>query len=57
MLEAIRNLGILKMIEEFEEFDFKALLSIDSFLKQRLKAIENGRYAKLQFGRINEEKI
>ena len=57
MLEAIRNLGILKMINELEEFDFKALLSIDSFLKQRDKAIENGSYAKLQFEPINEKKI
>jgi len=57
MLEAIRNLGILKMINELEEFDYKALLSVDSFLKQRHKAIENGRYAKLQFEPINEEKI
>ena len=54
MIEAIRNLGILKMIDELnEEFDFNALESVDAFLEQRKKAIESGAYAKLQFEPIN----
>ena len=59
MLEAIRNLGILKMIDEFreEEFDPSALDSVESFLKQRTKAIESGVYAKLQFEPITSERI
>jgi CRISPR-associated Csh1 family protein len=57
MIEAIRNLGILKMIDEFEEFDFNALESVESFLGQREKAIESGAYAKLQFEPINVDQI
>jgi CRISPR-associated protein Csh1 len=58
VIEAIRNLGILKMINEFqEEFDLNALESIDSFLEKRNKAIESGRYAHLQFESLNAEHI
>ncbi|MCL7413603.1 MAG: TM1802 family CRISPR-associated protein [ANME-2 cluster archaeon] len=57
MIEAIRNLGILKMINEFEEFDFNALESVDSFLKERENAIESGTYARLQFESLNSEHI
>nr|QNO47516.1 hypothetical protein GGGHDLIA_00006 [Methanosarcinales archaeon ANME-2c ERB4] len=50
MLDAIRNLGILKMIDEFkEEFDFNALESVDSFIEAREKAIESGEVF-LQYG-------
>lgn len=56
MIKAIRDLGILKMINEFqEEFDLNALESIDSFLEERNKAIENGRYAHLQFESLTSE--
>lgn len=58
MLEAIRNLGILKMIQEFpDEFTYEALESVDIFLEQRKKAIERGNYAKLQFETIKDEYI
>jgi len=59
MLEAIRNLGILKMIDAFQEiqFDPSALDSVDSFLEQRRRAIESGDYAKLQFEPINSDRI
>jgi len=58
MLDAIRNLGILKMIDEFkEEFDFNALESVDSFLEERKKAIESGVYASLQFEPISADHI
>ena len=58
MLEAIRNLGILKMIQKFpDEFTYEALKSVDEFLKQRGKAIEKGNYAKLQFEPIDDELI
>jgi CRISPR-associated protein Csh1 len=58
MLEAIRNLGILKMIDEFrKEFDFNALESVDAFLKQREKAIKSGVYAKLQFEKFDLKNI
>ena len=57
MIEAIRNLGILKMIDKLEEFDFNALESVDAFLEQRKKAMESGAYAKLQFEPINAEQI
>ncbi len=58
MLEAIRNLGILKMIQEFpQEFTYEALESVAKFLEQREKAIENGNYGKLQFEPIKEEAI
>ena len=58
MLDAIRNLGILKMIDEFkEEFDFNALESVDSFLEEREKAIESGVYASLQFEPISSDHI
>ena len=57
MLDAIRNLGILKMIDKFEEFDFNALESVDSFLEERERAIESGAYARLQFELISAEHI
>ena len=57
MLDAIRNLGILKMIDKFEEFDFNALESVDSFLEERKKAIESGEYAGLQFEPISADHI
>ena len=57
MIEAIRNLGILKMIDELKEFDFNALESVESFLEQREKAIEGGVYARFQFERINVDQI
>jgi len=58
MLEAIRNLGILKMIEEFpDDFNYEALGLVDKFLEQRRKAIEKGDYAKLQFEPIDDEYI
>ena len=50
MLEAIRNLGILKMIQEFsDDFNYEALESVDKFLEQRESAIQKGIYGKLQF--------
>ena len=58
MLEAIRNLGILKMIQEFrDEFNYEALESVDKFLEQRERAIQKGVYGKLQFELINDEDI
>ena len=58
MIEAIRNLGILKMIDELEEeFNFNALESVESFLRQREKAIESGVYARFQFEPINADRI
>ncbi len=57
MIEAIRDIGILKMIDKFGEFDSTALESVDSFLEQRAKAIESGVYACLQFEPINAEHI
>lgn len=58
MLEAIRNLGILKMIQEFpDEFTYEALESVDKFLEQREKAIQRGLYGKLQFESIDDEDI
>ena len=58
MLEAIRNLGILKMIEDQDiQFESSALDSVESFLEQRKEAIERGVYAKLQFEPINSDKI
>ena len=57
MIEAISNLGILKMIDELKEFDFNALESVESFLEQREKAIESGVYARFQFERINVDQI
>lgn len=57
MLEAIRNLGILKMIETLPDFDTNALDSVSSFLEQRKKSIERGDYAKLQFESISSDKI
>lgn len=58
MLDAIRNLGILEMIDEFkEEFDFNALESVDSFIEARERAIESGVYARLQFEPISAEHI
>ncbi|OGL47827.1 MAG: hypothetical protein A2W05_09915 [Candidatus Schekmanbacteria bacterium RBG_16_38_10] len=58
MLEAIRNLGILKMIQEFSDvFNYEALESVDKFLEQREKAIQKGIYGKLQFETIDDEEI
>lgn len=57
MLDAIRNLGILKMIDKFEEFDSTALESVDSFIEEREIAIESGDYARLQFELISAEHI
>jgi hypothetical protein len=58
VIEAVRDLGILKMINEFqEEFDLNTLKSIDSFLEESNKAIENGRYAHLQFESLTSEHI
>lgn len=59
MLEAIRDLGIIKMIDEFQNygFDSSALDSAEAFHGQRKKAIENGVYAKLQFEPINSDRI
>lgn len=58
MLEAIRNLGILKMIQEFpDDFNYEALESVDKFLEQREKAIQKGIYGKLQFETIDDEEI
>jgi len=58
VLDAIRNLGILKMIDTFEEeFDFNAIESVDAFLEQREKAIKKGVYAQLQFESINTDRI
>ena len=59
MLEAIRNLGILKMIDAFQEIEFdpSALDSVESFLEQRKRAIESGDYAKLQFEPITSDRI
>jgi len=58
MIGAIRNLGILKMIDKFNgEFDKQSLISVDSFLKQRRRAIESGVYAKLQFESIESIKV
>lgn len=58
MLEAIRNLGILKMIQEFsDDFNYEALESVDKFLEQRERAIQKGIYGKLQFEPIDDEEI
>ena len=58
MLEAIRNLGILKMIQEFpDDFTYEALESVDKFLEQREKAIQKGIYGRLQFETIDDEEI
>ena len=57
MIEAIRNLGILKMIDQFDEFDSTALEFVGSYLEQRAKAIENKVYGRLQFEKIKAEKI
>lgn len=58
MLEAIRNLGILKMIQEFpDDFNHEALESVKKFLEQRGKAIQRGIYGMLQFEPIGEEEI
>lgn len=59
MLDALRSLGILKMIEEFEDiqFDSGALESVEVFKQQRKKAIEKGVYAKLQFEPLGSDNI
>jgi len=60
MLEAIRNLGILRMIDEFEDFrdrEISPLESVEAFLEARQKSIDRGDYAKLQFEPINSDKI
>lgn len=56
MLEAIRSLGILKMIDALD-FDTDALDSVGSFLDQRKKSIERGDYAKLQFESISSDNV
>ena len=56
MLEAIRNLGILKMIEVLD-FNTDALDSVTSFLEQREESIEKREYPKLQFESISSKKI
>jgi hypothetical protein len=56
MLEALKNLGILKMIEVLD-FNIDALDSSSSFLEQREESIKKKEYAKLQFESINSEKI
>ncbi|MCE8428830.1 MAG: hypothetical protein J5U19_10610 [Candidatus Methanoperedens sp.] len=58
MIEAIRTLGILKMIDRFEgDFNPDALKSVDVYIDQRKKAIERGVYAQLQFEQIKDEQI
>jgi CRISPR-associated protein Csh1 len=57
VIEAVRTLGILKMIDQFKEFNSGALKSVDLYLDQRKKAIENGVYAQLQFESIQDEQI
>ena len=58
MLDAMRNLGILKMIDVLvDEFEPSALESVEAFTEQRKKAIINGTYAKLQFEPIDNETI
>lgn len=58
MLEAIRNLGIIKMIQEFpDEFTYEALGSVDKFLEQRENVIQKGIYGNLQFETIDDEEI
>ncbi|MBU4373431.1 MAG: hypothetical protein KJ714_03115, partial [Euryarchaeota archaeon] len=58
MIEAIRTLGILKMIDRFEgDFNPDALKSVDAYIDQRNKAIEHGVYARLQFEKIIDEQI
>jgi hypothetical protein len=58
MLEAIRSIGILKMIQEFpDEFTYEALESVNKFLEQRETAIQKGIYGKLQFELIDDEEI
>jgi CRISPR-associated Csh1 family protein len=57
MIDAIREIGILKMIDTFsEDFDATALTSTNSFLEQRKKAIAHGNYGKLQFETIDKDK-
>lgn len=56
MIEAIREIGILKMIDTLpENFDESAISSLDSFLDQRMKSITQGSYGKLQFELITSE--
>ncbi|RQW80862.1 MAG: hypothetical protein EHM14_03165 [Methanothrix sp.] len=57
MLDAIRSLGILKMIEECEGLDPDALDSVEIFKEERKIAIEKGCYAKLQFEPIGSDNI
>lgn len=58
MLDAIRNLGILKMIQEFpNEFTYEALGSVDKFLEQQEKVVQKGIYGKLLFETIDDEEI
>ncbi|MCG2709029.1 MAG: TM1802 family CRISPR-associated protein, partial [Thermodesulfovibrionales bacterium] len=46
------------MIQEFpDEFTYEALESVDKFLEQREKAIQEGIYGKLQFETIDDEEI
>ncbi|OGH08143.1 MAG: hypothetical protein A2W22_00090 [Candidatus Levybacteria bacterium RBG_16_35_11] len=58
MIEAIRTLGILKMIDQFQDdFNPEALKSVDAYIDQRKKAIERGVYVQLQFEKIIDEQI
>ncbi len=57
MLDAMRNLGILKMIDVIDELEPSALESAEAFTEQRKKAIISGTYAKLQFEPIDNETI
>jgi len=61
MLEAIRNLGILRMMDELTEFqkdcEISPLDSVEAFLKARKESIENGTYVKFQFEPLNYEDI
>lgn len=56
MLDAIRNLGILKMIEMSEgAMPIDALCSVDSYLKGRTKAIDSGLHYKTQFENVAQK--
>lgn len=56
MLDAIRNLGILKMIEVSEgAMPINALCSVESYLKGRIKAIDSGLHYKTQFESVERK--
>ncbi len=58
MLDGIRNLGILKMIQAFPDvFNYESLDLVNKFIEQRKKAIEKGNYGTLQFETIKDENI